>query len=54
MKYKIFTFSGQLATVSTHRQRIDSDNSQSVISKDHQDGNINVTKIMYNLNNGEA
>ena len=44
---------GQLTTKSTFRQLIDSDNSQSVISNDHQDGNLTVTAGMY-LNNGEA
>jgi len=45
---------GVLTTLSTHHQRRDSDNSQSVISNDHQDGNLTVTAGMYNLNNGEA
>ena len=43
----------RLTTLSTHHQRVDSDNSQSVISTDHQHGNITVTAGMYNLSNGE-
>ena len=45
---------GVLTTLSTHHQRVDLDNSKSVISNDHQDGNLTVTDGMYKLNNGEA
>jgi len=44
----------RLTTLSTHEQRIDSNNSQSVKSSDHHSGNISVTAGMYNLSDGEA
>ena len=45
--------SDRLTTLSTHHQRADSDNSQSVTSTDHQHGNITVAAGMYTLSNGE-
>jgi len=45
--------SGISTTLSTNNQRHDSSNSQSVEANDHQVGNIMLTGIYYNLQNGD-
>jgi len=45
---------GRLTTLSSHDQRLDSDNSQSVTNNDYHDGKLPITSDMYNLSNGEA
>jgi len=45
---------GQPATLSTQQLRVDSNNRQSVIRKDHHKGNRLVTEDKFNRSSGEA